>query len=502
MRSIHRRRVPARLLVTLLVSTPVVVGAAAGPPGVPAVASTSSPRDAGLAIRWSSLPATLHSSHAPTLLARRFEGSNVDFARHADWLVVTGDQAGTQRFQAWHEDEMARAGGTVAIRCTLQRIPADFDGELEGGRLLTGDAAVAFIALTNTDPASILDRQDLALTIGEPTTWPSVGPEGPVLTGTLAAKSDETERTGVDVELEFSRERTIGRRTDRTGHRFTTESLQSNAALPIVLLSTPFSEASVRTIDGSRRTIPVVDGQPGDLLALVFVPLAESPPTGETGGLYRPGEATRDGIGRYFFDREIAQVMGHFGAGWLERETRQREERTDVLLNHLDIRAGSSIADIGAGSGYYTRRLAALTGPDGTVLATDIQPEMLDILEKRLREEGIENVEPRLGAVDDCGLAPMSVDLILLVDVYHEFDHPWEMLRSMRRALRPNGRIALVEYRANDPRVPIKPLHTMTSAQSRLEFEAAGFELLEETEDGLPWQRVQFFGVAPAGSAR
>ena len=105
-----------------------------------------------------------------------------------------------------------------------------------------------------------------------------------------------------------------------------------------------------------------------------------------------------------------------------------------------------------------------------------------------------------LGRVDDAGLAPSSVDLILLVDVYHEFDHPWEMLRSMRRALRPGGRVALVEYRANDPVVPIKPLHTMTAAQSRLEFEAAGFRLLEEREDGLPWQRLQIFESTAARS--
>ena len=124
--------------------------------------------------------------------------------------------------------------------------------------------------------------------------------------------------------------------------------------------------------------------------------------------------------------------------------------------------------------------------------------EMLEILGNSLEDEGITNVEPILGTITDSGLEPNSVDLILLVDVYHEFDHPWEMARSMRRALRPGGRVALVEYRANDPVVPIKPLHTMTAEQSRLEFEAAGYRLVETREDGLPWQRLQLFERVPA----
>lgn len=137
-----------------------------------------------------------------------------------------------------------------------------------------------------------------------------------------------------------------------------------------------------------------------------------------------------------------------------------------------------------------------MVGEGGRVLATDIQPEMLQILDQSLAREGIGNVTPILGTITDTGLEPGSVDLILLVDVYHEFDHPWEMSRSMRRALKPDGVVALVEYRAGDPQVPIKPLHTMTAEQSRLEFEAAGFSLVGETVGDLPWQRLQLFAPA------
>jgi ubiquinone/menaquinone biosynthesis C-methylase UbiE len=242
----------------------------------------------------------------------------------------------------------------------------------------------------------------------------------------------------------------------------------------------------------------VDENQPPVVILLKAMPSEASAPLPEA--IYRVGDATRDGTGLYHFDREIAQVMGHLGAGWLERPEREREERTEHLLGMLRVEPGMTVADIGAGSGYFTRRLARLVGDGGRVMATDIQPEMLEILDRGLLAEGIENVGMVLGRVDDAGLAPSSVDLILLVDVYHEFDHPWEMLRSMRRALRPGGRVALVEYRANDPVVPIKPLHTMTAAQSRLEFEAAGFRLLEEREDGLPWQRLQIFESTAARS--
>ena len=205
---------------------------------------------------------------------------------------------------------------------------------------------------------------------------------------------------------------------------------------------------------------------------------------------------TRDGIGKAFLGREIAQVMGHLGAGWLERPEREQEERTDLLVGMLPLQEDSIIADIGAGSGYFTSRLSPLV-PKGKVLATDIQPEMLEILARRVKNEGLTNVVTVLGKIDDTGLAPESVDLILLVDVYHEFDHPWEMLRSMWRALKPGGRVAIAEYRANDPTVPIKPLHTMTVEQVTLEFELAGFTL-EDVKTDLPWQRLFLFAKITA----
>ena len=222
-----------------------------------------------------------------------------------------------------------------------------------------------------------------------------------------------------------------------------------------------------------------------DLATQTVGPIAPS-------SIYTKVRKTRDGIGKAFMGREIAQVMGHLGAGWLERPEREQEERTDLLVGMLPLTETTRIADIGAGSGYFTSRLSPRV-PRGKVLATDIQPEMLEILSRRIREEGLTNVQTVLGRIDDTGLEPSSVDLILLVDVYHEFDHPWEMLVSMRNALKPNGLVAIAEYRANDPMVPIKPLHTMSAEQVILEFELAGFTL-EDVKTDLPWQRLFLFG--------
>ena len=207
--------------------------------------------------------------------------------------------------------------------------------------------------------------------------------------------------------------------------------------------------------------------------------------------MYSDQRPTRDGIGTRFFGREIAKVMGHLAAGWLERPNREQQERTDILVGMLPIQPDYTVADIGAGSGYFTSILSPLV-PDGQVIATDIQPEMLEILDERLKIEGQKNVKTVLGTIDDTGLEPSTVDLILLVDVYHEFDHPWKMLRSMYSALKPGGVVAIAEYRANDPDVPIKPLHTMTSEQVQLEFELAGFTL-KDIRGGLPWQRLFIF---------
>jgi hypothetical protein len=225
--------------------------------------------------------------------------------------------------------------------------------------------------------------------------------------------------------------------------------------------------------------------------ALSATPPATQPKTIPSSPLYTSQPPTRDGIGTVFLGREISQVMGHLGAEWLERPQREQEERTDLLVGMLPLKRGAIVADIGAGSGYFTSRLSPRVS-GGTIIATDIQPEMLTMLQDRIAKEGLTNVQTILGTVDDTGLERASVDLILLVDVYHEFDHPWEMLQSMRRSLKDGGRVAIVEYRANDPTVPIKPLHTMTQEQVILEFELAGYTL-ESVQTDLPRQRLFLF---------
>lgn len=207
---------------------------------------------------------------------------------------------------------------------------------------------------------------------------------------------------------------------------------------------------------------------------------------------YADEEATPDGIGRTYFGREIAQVMGHPAIYWLERNSREAEERTDVLMQLLGVKDGDDVADIGAGSGYFTLPLARAVSPSGIVFAVDIQPEMIEFLAARARTENVQNIKPILGKIDDICLAPQSVDLVLLVDAYHEFDHPWEMMRSIARALRPGGRVALVEYRGEDPEVPIKPLHKMTQEQARIELEAVGL-IFERNDSSLPIQHLLWF---------
>ncbi|MGL4401366.1 MAG: class I SAM-dependent methyltransferase [Luteolibacter sp.] len=206
---------------------------------------------------------------------------------------------------------------------------------------------------------------------------------------------------------------------------------------------------------------------------------------------YRFAEASPDGIGKFFHGREIAKVMGHPAIGWLERDEREREEAPSRAIDALELSASAVIADIGAGSGYYSFRVAPKV-PLGKVMAVDIQPEMLDFLKKRSAELGITNVVPHLGTVEDLALPPGSLDAALLVDAYHEFSHPAEMLASLFRSLKPGGRVFLLEFRAEDPRVPIKELHKMTEAQAKLEFESAGFQLVSNRRH-LPWQHFMVF---------
>jgi ubiquinone/menaquinone biosynthesis C-methylase UbiE len=200
---------------------------------------------------------------------------------------------------------------------------------------------------------------------------------------------------------------------------------------------------------------------------------------------------TADGTGKMYLGREIAQVMGHLGAGWLERGEREAEERTDLLLDNLDLRPGHVVADVGAGTGYFTFRIAPRV-PDGTVMAVDIQREMLAMLDAGERERGLRNVEPILGTVTDRNLPANSVDVALLVDAYHEFDHPREMMMKIAASLKPDGRVVLVEYRGEDDAVPIKPLHKMTQAQAIKEMHAVGLKHVE-TRSVLPWQHLMIF---------
>lgn len=183
--------------------------------------------------------------------------------------------------------------------------------------------------------------------------------------------------------------------------------------------------------------------------------------------------------------------MGHPGIGWLERTEREKEEAPSKAIAALKLAPDAVIADIGAGSGYYTFRLAPLV-PQGRVVAIDIQPEMLDYMREEMKARGVKNVVPHLGSVVDLKLPDASLDAVLMVDAYHEFDHPAEMLASMKSALKKGGRIYLLEFRAEDPKVPIKPHHKMTEAQARKELEAAGFRFIENRPD-LPWQHLLVF---------
>lgn len=213
---------------------------------------------------------------------------------------------------------------------------------------------------------------------------------------------------------------------------------------------------------------------------------------------YRAGSRSYDGTGKYYMGREISQVMGHLGASWLEREERSQEEGVPLALDALDemLPDDATVADIGAGSGYYAFRIAERI-PDGQVLAVDIQPEMLALIRQKQTETGIDRVVPILGSITDPNLPADSLDLVFMVDVYHEFSHPREMMQALVRALKPGGRVVLLEYRAEDPSVPIKPRHKMSAEQARKEMEAVGLRFVAN-QDMMPWQHFLVFEkVAP-----
>ena len=203
-----------------------------------------------------------------------------------------------------------------------------------------------------------------------------------------------------------------------------------------------------------------------------------------------------DGIGKFYMGREIAHVMGHQAADWLERPEREKEEGTGLVVPALKLKRGDMVADIGCGSGYYTRRLAKAVGTNGTVFAVDIQPEMLELLTNKFAAEMIFNVKPVLGTIADPKLPRGSVDLILMVDVYHEFDHPFEMVEAMCRSLKPGGRMVFVEFRAEDANVPIKAVHKMSEAQVRKEMSVHPLEWIE-TVGTLPQQHMIMFRKKP-----
>jgi SAM-dependent methyltransferase len=199
-----------------------------------------------------------------------------------------------------------------------------------------------------------------------------------------------------------------------------------------------------------------------------------------------------NGIGKFYMGREIAEVMGHEAAGWLERPEREKEEQPTKLLEALKVQPGDVVADVGAGSGYLSFRLAEVVGGKGKVLAEDIQPEMLDLIRKRMKDKKVTNVEPILGTITDPKLPTAGVDLILMVDVYHEFDHPLEMTDAMVKALKPGGRLVFVEYRLEDKDVPIKLVHKMSQKQVAKEMAPHPLRYVK-TLDGLPWQHIIIF---------
>ncbi|WP_116105793.1 class I SAM-dependent methyltransferase [Lewinella sp. IMCC34191] len=216
----------------------------------------------------------------------------------------------------------------------------------------------------------------------------------------------------------------------------------------------------------------------------------DQPPTTDNSP-YTFDTPSRDGTGKYYLGREISHVMGHFAADWLERPEREEEENVSQAIANMEIQPDEEIADIGAGSGYYTFRMAQKV-PQGKVYAVDIQPEMLDLMRTRIEREGIENVELIRGTESSPELEANSIDLAIMVDVYHELAYPREMMQNIVGALRPGGRFVLLEYRMEDPTVPIKTLHKMSEEQAVREMEAVGLTLRENI-DNLPWQHCMVF---------
>jgi precorrin-6B methylase 2 len=227
-------------------------------------------------------------------------------------------------------------------------------------------------------------------------------------------------------------------------------------------------------------------------LAIGLICLGPAPALAQAPAYETRKDHDPDGIGKFYLGREIAHVMGHEAAGWLERPEREREEQPATLLKALGLRPGDVVADIGAGSGYFTFRIAPLVGPKGKVLAVDIQPEMLALIHEGMKKRGVKNVETILGTETDPKLPAAGVDLIFMVDVYHEFAFPFEMTTAMVKALKPGGRLVFVEYRKEDPEVPIKLVHKMTEKQVRKEMAMHPLSWVN-TSEVLPLQHIIIF---------
>lgn len=229
------------------------------------------------------------------------------------------------------------------------------------------------------------------------------------------------------------------------------------------------------------------------LLMLMF-PLTEvQAQTDSQNSPYDFKNSDPSGIGKWYKGRQIAHVMGYQGMAWLERSDREQEEETSTLLKNMQLKSTDAVADIGAGSGYHVFKIAPKVS-DGGVFAVDIQPEMIEAMKEKNKKAKEDNIQFIKGIEISANLPENSVDKILMVDVYHEFEYPVEMLASMKKALKADGKIYLIEYRAEDPTVPIKRLHKMSEDQAVKEFRANGFQLIENI-DNLPWQHCMVFEV-------
>ena len=226
--------------------------------------------------------------------------------------------------------------------------------------------------------------------------------------------------------------------------------------------------------------------------------LADEPPTTEVAEESVPEKAVseskrpREKARRTYMDRIVAQPMSHMGASWLIRPERDQEENASESFDNLGLKSGMTVVDLGCGNGFWTFPMAKSVSEDGRVLAVDIQKEMLQKLRERGAQLKLDNIEPVWGKVNDPKLPVGEVDMVLMVDVYHEFSHPESMLWSIRRSLKPDGVVALLEYREEDVKVPIKPLHKMSKRQIMKEYQANGFKLVREYNQ-LPWQHLMFF---------